>query len=142
MVEENLKKCLSLFDVIVYGVGLILGAGIYVLIGEAAGLAGNTLWISFILAAIISAFTALSYAELSALFPRAAAEFVFIKNAFNNDFLALIIGFIALHIHTLDLAEIRSLVVKKEYRKLGIAKILIQKAIEEAKVINLKSYWY
>jgi len=49
-----------------------------------------------------------------------------------------IIGFIALHIHTLDLAEIRSLVVKKEYRKLGIAKILIQKAIEEAKVINLK----
>ena len=53
----------------------------------------------------------------------------------NND---EIIGFVALHIHTIDLAEIRSLVVKKEHRKHGIAKILIQKAIDEAKEINLK----
>ncbi len=91
-----MKRCLSLFDVTIYGVGLILGAGIYVLIGEAAGLAGNTLWISFILAAFISSFTALSYAELSALFPQAAAEFVFVKKAFNSEALAWIIGFIAL----------------------------------------------
>jgi APA family basic amino acid/polyamine antiporter len=42
-----------------YGVGLILGAGIYVLIGEAAGFAGNTLWISFILGGIVAAFAGL-----------------------------------------------------------------------------------
>ncbi|MEA2017196.1 MAG: N-acetyltransferase [Campylobacterota bacterium] len=53
----------------------------------------------------------------------------------NND---EIIGFVALHIHTIDLAEIRSLVVKENFRKHGIAKILIQKAIDEAKTIHLK----
>ena len=53
----------------------------------------------------------------------------------NND---EIIGFVALHIHTIDLAEIRSLVVKKEYRKHGIAKTLIQKTIDEGKSIYLK----
>ena len=49
-----------------------------------------------------------------------------------------IVGFIALHIHTVELAEIRSLVVKDEYRNKGIAKILIQKTIDEAKNIQLK----
>ena len=49
-----------------------------------------------------------------------------------------IIGFIALHIHTVELAEIRSLVVKQNYRNQGIAKKLIQKAIDEAKMIHLK----
>ena len=39
--EPKLKKCVSLFDATVYGVGIILGAGIYALIGEAAGIAGN-----------------------------------------------------------------------------------------------------
>jgi len=49
-----------------------------------------------------------------------------------------IIGFVALHIHTVELAEIRSLVVKDEYRNRGIAKTLIQKTIDEAKNIKLK----
>jgi len=49
-----------------------------------------------------------------------------------------IVGFIALHIHTVELAEIRSLVVKEKYRNQGLAKGLIQKAIEEAKYLKLK----
>ena len=65
----NLKRCLSLSEIVIYGVGLILGAGIYVLIGSAAGIAGNMLWLSFALAATVASFTALSYAELAALFP-------------------------------------------------------------------------
>ena len=44
---------------------MILGAGIYALIGAAAGVTGNSLWISFLLGAFISSFTGLSYAELS-----------------------------------------------------------------------------
>lgn len=75
-----------------YGTGLILGAGIYVLIGEAAGIAGNAMWISFIIAAIIASFTGLSYAELTSVFPKTAAEYVFTKNASKNSFLAFIIG--------------------------------------------------
>lgn len=48
------------------------------------------------------------------------------------------IGFVAVHIHTTKLAEIRSLVVKKEFRGKSIAKLLIEKAIFEAKSLNLE----
>jgi APA family basic amino acid/polyamine antiporter len=77
-----------------YGVGLTLGAGIYVLIGEAAGFAGNSMWISFLLGSVVALFAGLSYAELTALFPKAAAEYTFVKNAFKNDFFAFIIGWL------------------------------------------------
>jgi len=77
-----------------YGVGLILGAGIYVLIGEDAGLAGGSVWITFVLGSIVALFAGLSYAELSSIFPKAAAEYTFIKNAFKNNFFAFIIGWL------------------------------------------------
>jgi APA family basic amino acid/polyamine antiporter len=77
-----------------YGVGLILGAGIYVLIGEATAFAGNSVWISFLFGIIIAMFAGLSYAELTALFPKAAAEYTFVKHAFKNNFLAFIIGWL------------------------------------------------
>ena len=48
-----------------------------------------------------------------------------------------IVGFVAVHIHTTTLAEIRSIVVQKEFRGKSIAKLLIEKAIFEAKSINL-----
>jgi len=85
---------MGLFQLTMYGIGLTLGAGIYVLIGEAAGFAGNSMWISFLLATIVAIFAGLSYAELSALFPKAAAEYVFVKNAFKNNFIGFIIGWL------------------------------------------------
>jgi APA family basic amino acid/polyamine antiporter len=77
-----------------YGVGLILGAGIYVLIGDAAGFAGNSMWISFLLGTIVAVFAGLSYAELTAMFPKAAAEYTFVKNAFKSNFFGYIIGWL------------------------------------------------
>ena len=85
---------MGLFQITMYGVGLILGAGIYVLIGEASGFAGNSMWISFGLGAIVAIFAGLSYSELTALFPKAAAEYVFVKNAFKSDFIGFIIGWL------------------------------------------------
>jgi APA family basic amino acid/polyamine antiporter len=85
---------MGLFQLTMYGVGLTLGAGIYVLIGEAAGFAGNSVWISFLLGAIAAMFAGLSYAELTALFPKAAAEYTFVKHAFKNEFIAFIIGWL------------------------------------------------
>ena len=89
---SELKRHMGLFHLTMYGVGLILGAGIYVLIGEAAGFAGNSMWISFLLGAIVAIFAGLSYSELSALFPKAAAEYTFVKYAFKNNFFAFLIG--------------------------------------------------
>jgi len=91
---SELKRHIGLFHLTMYGVGLILGAGIYVLIGEATGFAGNSVWISFLLGTIVAMFAGLSYAELTALFPKAAAEYTFVKHAFKNNFLAFIIGWL------------------------------------------------
>ena len=91
---SELKRHMGLFQLTMYGVGLTLGAGIYVLIGEAAGFAGNSMWISFGLAAIVAVFAGLSYAELTALFPKAAAEYVFVKNAFKSEFIGFMIGWL------------------------------------------------
>lgn len=90
----GLKKELSLFQTTLYGVGIIVGAGIYVLLGPGAGIAGNSIWISFIIAAIIATFTGLSYAELSSMFPKDAAEYVYTKNAFKSNLLAFLIQWI------------------------------------------------
>jgi len=92
----KLNRCLSLFEIVIYGVGLILGAGIYVLIGSAAGIAGNMLWLSFALAALVASFTALSYSELSAIYPQAGAEYIYIKNALQWEKAAWMLGFIAI----------------------------------------------
>ena len=91
---SELKRHMGLFQLTMYGVGLILGAGIYVLIGEASGFAGNSMWISFGLGAIVAVFAGLSYAELATLFPKAAAEYVFVKNAFKSEFVGFIIGWL------------------------------------------------
>ena len=78
-----LRRVLGLFEVTLSGVGIILGAGVYVLIGQAAGLCGNAVWLAFFGAAVMALVTGLSYAELSSMFPRAGAEYDYVKNAFS-----------------------------------------------------------
>ena len=91
----KLKRELGLFQTTVCGVGIILGAGIYVLIGIAAGYAGNAVWISFLFAAVLAALTGLGYAELSSIFKTDAGEYDYTKSAFNHK-LALIIGLLVI----------------------------------------------
>jgi APA family basic amino acid/polyamine antiporter len=88
----KLKRALGLFEASVYGIGIILGAGIYVLIGEAASIAGNSLWMAFIFTALIASFTGLSYAELSSMFPKSAAEYVYMKKAFRNKYFPFVLS--------------------------------------------------
>jgi len=89
-----LTRSVGLFGAVAYGVGIILGAGIYVLIGPAAGLAGNSVWLSFIIGALISSLTGLSYAELSTMYPKAAAEYIYVKRAFKSEILAFLTGWL------------------------------------------------
>jgi len=80
----KLKRALGLWEATLTGVGVILGAGIYALIGEATGLAGNSTWLAFIIASIVAGLTGLSYAELSSMLPKAGAEYVYTKKAFGD----------------------------------------------------------
>jgi len=88
----QLKRELGLFNVTVAGVGIILGAGIYALIGLAASYSGNATWLAFLFSALIALFTGLSYAELSSMFKGDAGEYDYIKASFNKP-LAMFISF-------------------------------------------------
>lgn len=94
--KNGLKQSLGLVQATIYGVGIILGAGIYALIGEAAGIAGYGLWLSFVLAAVIAMFTAFSYAELTTVFPKSAAEFIYVQESTGSKAGAFFIGFVSI----------------------------------------------
>jgi APA family basic amino acid/polyamine antiporter len=74
-------------------VGIIIGAGIYVLIGSATAVAGTGVWLSFVLAAALSALTAMSYMELSSMFPSAAGEYAYARHVF-PDRVAFLVGWV------------------------------------------------
>jgi len=87
--EENttmakLKPTLSLFDSVNIALGSIIGAGIFVIIGAAAAVAGPAVFLSVILAAIVSIFTGLTSAELSRRFPRSGGAYTFAKEAISG----------------------------------------------------------
>jgi APA family basic amino acid/polyamine antiporter len=88
--EPALKREAGLFQVVTYGVGNIIGAGIYVLVGEASGLAGGMIWVAFLVGATVALFTGLSYAELSSMYPKAASEYVYLGRAYGNRLLSFL----------------------------------------------------
>lgn len=104
--SQQLRQSVGLFQAVMYGTGIILGAGIYVLIGDVAAIAGNALWISFIVAAIVAAFTCLSYAELSSAFPKSAAEYVYVKKAFGNALFAFVSGWLVVFVAVVSAAAV------------------------------------
>lgn len=96
MTKTKLKKTLKLWHLIFYGVGTMLGAGIYVLIGKVAGVAGFLSPAAFLFAAILAGFTAFSFAELAARYPKSAGIVVYVQEAFKNRKFSIIIGYLML----------------------------------------------
>jgi APA family basic amino acid/polyamine antiporter len=87
-----LKRTLSLTLTTLYGLGTILGAGIYSLIGEVAGSAGMYVPVAFLVAALVAGLTGLSYAELAARFPRSAGEAVYVQEGLGWPPLSTLVG--------------------------------------------------
>ncbi len=85
---RTLRREAGLFQLVAYGMGNIIGAGIYVLAGVAAGFAGNAIWFSFAIGAFVALFTGLSYAELGAMYPKSASEYTYIGKAYGNRLLS------------------------------------------------------
>jgi basic amino acid/polyamine antiporter, APA family len=92
----ELKKAVGLLQVVAYGIGNIIGAGIYVLVGDASGLAGNAVWLSFLVGAIVALFTGLTYAELASMYPKAASEYVYLGKAYGKRILAFLTEWVML----------------------------------------------
>ncbi len=74
----RLSRALGLPLLTLYGLGTVLGAGIYVLIGEVAGRTGGFAPLSFLIASVLSALTAFGFAELGGRFPKSAGEAVYL----------------------------------------------------------------
>ena len=89
---DVLKRRIGLGLLTAYGVGVMVGAGIYVLVGAVAADAGVWAPVSFLLAGLIAAPTALSYAEFSTRLPEAAGEAIFVAKGLNMPALALVVG--------------------------------------------------
>ncbi|HIQ49744.1 MAG TPA: amino acid permease [Nanoarchaeota archaeon] len=92
----GLKRELGLFEITLYGIGMIVGAGIYALIGKVAGLAGNGVWLSFLISSFLAIFTGLSYAELSSIFTKDSAEFDYVRHATKSKYLSYIVAWFML----------------------------------------------
>ncbi len=88
----GLKKQLGTIQILLYGVGTMLGAGIYVLVGKVAGYAGSLAPLSFLIAGALAGLTAYSYSLLAPRFPKSGGEIVYVKNAFNSKRLATMVG--------------------------------------------------
>jgi APA family basic amino acid/polyamine antiporter len=78
----ELRKTLGTIPLTLFGVGMILGAGVYSVIGAAAGRAGEGLWLAFAIASLVALLSALSYAELATAYPLAGAEYAYLRSAF------------------------------------------------------------
>ena len=94
--KSTLKRTLSLPMMVLYGLGTTIGAGIYALIGEIAGVAGYFAPVSFLVASLMAGFTALSFAELCARYPYAAGAALYVKHGFNSNRVSIVVGLLVI----------------------------------------------
>ncbi|HEY7088297.1 MAG TPA: amino acid permease, partial [Tepidisphaeraceae bacterium] len=93
----QLKPVLGPVQLVFYSVGVIIGAGVYSVIGAAAGIAQQSLWLSFLIGAFVALLTGLSYAEMATAFPHAGAEYVYLRRALPKwDWAAFSVGIVIL----------------------------------------------
>ena len=88
----RLKRALGAPMLTLYGLGVTVGAGIYVLVGATADAAGPYAPVAFLLAAVVVAFTAFSYAELSTRYPVSAGEAAYVDAGFQLGWLTTGVG--------------------------------------------------
>ena len=82
--DPVLRRALNLPWLVFYGVGVTVGAGVFALIGEVVRISGDHAVLAFLIAGLVAAFTALSYAVLAGAYPRAAGEAIYVKMGFGE----------------------------------------------------------
>lgn len=92
----ELKRSLGYPLLTLYGLGTILGAGIYVLIGKVAATSGIYAPIAFVVAAILAGFSGYCYAALSSRYPRSAGEAAYVQAAFSFASLSTVVGWMVI----------------------------------------------
>ena len=88
----ELRRSIGLPLLLFYGLGNIIGAGIYVLIGKVSGEAAMYAPVAFLVASVVAGFSAFSYSEMSARYPLSAGEAVYIEEGFHLKNLSRLTG--------------------------------------------------
>ncbi len=90
--EPTLHRSLSAWQIALYGLGSMLGAGIYGLIGDAAKTLGNAIWLAFLAAMIVALLTGLSYACVGSRYPKAGGAAYVTQRALGKPWLSYVVG--------------------------------------------------
>jgi amino acid transporter len=92
--EPELARTMGLAALVVYGVGDMLGAGVYGLVGKAAGIMGNAVWLAFAGSMVAAMLTGLSYANIGSRYPRAAGAAYVTHRAYGWAYLSYLVGLV------------------------------------------------
>ncbi len=92
--KVGLRRSLSLPLITFYGLGTILGAGIYVLVGKVTAAAGMFAPLSFVMAAVTAGLSAFTYMELCSRYPLAGGAAVYAQHGFGLRWLSILVGFL------------------------------------------------
>src|SRR6187431_1645124 len=88
----TLQRTLGGWQVLFYGLGSMLGAGIYGLVGKGAAIMGNAIWAGFVTAMVAALLTGLSYASAGSRHPKAGGAAYITGRAFRSPVLSTAVG--------------------------------------------------
>jgi basic amino acid/polyamine antiporter, APA family len=90
--RPELHRSIGSFQLALYGLGSMLGSGVYGLIGQAAGQVGNAVWLAFLVALVAALLTALTYASLGSRYPRAGGAAYVAERAYRSPLVGFVVG--------------------------------------------------
>ncbi len=90
--RPELNRTIGPVQMALYGLGSMLGSGVYGLMGQAAGQVGNAVWLAFLVALVAALLTALTYASLGSRYPRAGGASYIAERAYRSPFLGFVVG--------------------------------------------------
>src|SRR6185369_13990120 len=94
MTQPTLRRVLTFWPLVLYGLGVIVGAGIYVAIGTVIARAGDAAPVAFLIAGLTAAMTGLCYAELAGRFPEASGSVAYVQHGSGSEALAGLTGLV------------------------------------------------
>ena len=106
MGSTELRRSVGFWAFVIYGVGDILGAGIYALIGKVAAIAGTFTWLAFLLALITAGLTAVTYAELGTRYQKSGGEATYVQKVFSIPLLTFMTGWFVLNTSMVSMATV------------------------------------
>ncbi|WAC20324.1 APC family permease [Luteolibacter sp. SL250] len=119
--SPKLAQTIGPWQILFYGLGSMLGAGVYALIGKAAGSLGNAVWLAFVAAMVAALLTGLSYASLGSRYPKAGGAAYITERAMRKKWLSYVVGISVMMSGLTSMATGLQAIAEALVLKLGIA---------------------